>query len=107
MLLMVASFGIWMLKKWGLISGLIFYVLGAAGGITSIIENEVTSWQRHGTFRPPDMNDIWVTFVSVFMAAVLNSLRKRVRRKRLQKMIDVVRSLALAGSARTREEVFP
>jgi hypothetical protein len=79
LLLMVASFGIWMGKRWGLISGLIFYVLAAVGGVLSIVFNTVMRQRIYGHFRPPDVNDIWVTCVSVFMALVLNSLRKRVR----------------------------
>jgi hypothetical protein len=84
-LLMVVSFGIWTGKRWGLISGLIFYALAAAGGVLNIVFNAVMRQRIYGHFRPPDMNDIWVIFVSVFMAAVLNSHRKRVRMKAASK----------------------
>ena len=79
LLLVVISFGIWMGKRWGLISGLIFYALAAAGGVIGIVFNAVMGERIYGHFGPPDMNDILVIFVSVFMAAILNSLRKRVR----------------------------
>jgi len=79
LLLVVISFGIWMGKRWGLISGLIFYALAATGGAIGIVFNAVMRERIYGHFGPPDMNDILVIFVSVFMAAILNSLRKRVR----------------------------
>lgn len=81
LLLLFASVGVWMGKRWGLISGLIFYALGAAGSASDLVFNAVRTKRIYGHVRPPDMTDIWVTIVCVFMAAVLNSLRKRVRMK--------------------------
>jgi hypothetical protein len=85
LLLVVVSFGIWTGKRWALISGLIFYALAAAGDVSSIVFNAVMTRRIYGQSLPPDMNDIWVILVSVFMAVVLNSLRKRVRVKAVSK----------------------
>lgn len=81
LLLIVVSFGVWAGKRWGLISGLIFYALAAAGGVASIVFDAVMTRRLYGRSLPPEMGDVWLILISLFMAAVLNSLRKRVRMK--------------------------
>ena len=76
LLLIIISLGVWMRKKWALISGLILYALVAVMAIVDIVA-ELTIRRRIGTIGQFDPTEVMVLFVSVFMAVVFNSLRKR------------------------------
>jgi len=78
LLLTIVSVGVWMRKRWALVSGLILYVLVAVMTIVGTVA-QVIIRQNGRAIGELDPSGIGALFVSVFMAAVFNSLRKRVR----------------------------